>query len=111
MTARSRKRCKDERKMLYIGREKARVIKTGVKREVKKKKKKHFQKQGENLGFTERKRRMPLYNLECLYSNKRSELCSPKNAAISALSHPPCLDKGKRHPGKSHCRAWELHKS
>lgn len=24
---------------------------------------------------------------------------------------PPCLDNGKRHPGKSHCRAWELHKS
>lgn len=35
------------------------------------------------------KERMPLYNFECLYSNRRSELCSPKDAAISALSHPP----------------------
>lgn len=42
-------------------------------------------------GFTEKKGRMPLYNLECLYSNRRSELCGPKNAAISALSHPPLL--------------------
>lgn len=97
-----------KREKCYIyAEERVRVIKTGVKSEVKKR----FQNQRENLGFTEKKGRMSLYNLECLYSNKRSELWSPKNAAISALSHPPCLDKGKRHPGKSHCRAWELHKS
>lgn len=58
------------------------------------KKKKAFLKPGKNLATelaSQRKRRMPLYNLECLYSNRRSELWSPKNAAISALSHPPLL--------------------
>lgn len=58
-------------------------------------KKKAFFKPGRKTpprsGFTEKKGRMPLYNLECLYSNRRSELCGPKNAAISALSHPPLL--------------------
>lgn len=53
-----------------------------------------FLKPGRNLTMelaSHRKRRMPLYNLECLYSNRRSELWSPKDAAISALSHPPLL--------------------
>lgn len=65
-------------------------------RDVKIGQKNGFFQAGRNGGFTEgrkerrrgRRRRMPLYNLECLYSNGRWELFAPKNAALSALSHP-----------------------
>lgn len=87
----------EEKKNQTWAKEEVRVRK---KREIKvrggREKKEAFFKPGRKTlpqsGASQRKKgRMPLYNLECLYSNRRSELCGPKNAAISALSHPPLL--------------------
>lgn len=89
-------------------------------RDVKIGRKNCFFKAGRNGGFPEGRKKEEEEGEECHFTiwNACIQIeggsFAPRRMRLYLHCHtptPPCLDNGKRHPGKSHCGAAELHKS